>query len=488
MSTPVADLDPRRWWTLPVILVGSFLSFLDFFIVNIALPAMRDDLGARPSQLQFVVAGYGIGFAVALITGGRLGDIFGRKRVFLLGLGGFTLASALCGLAVSPTMLIASRVLQAVMAATLTPQILAIIRVEFAPHERPFAIGLYGTSMGFASIVAQLLGGLLVSMDLFGWSWRPIFLINIPIGLVAVCLAARMLRESRSSARPTLDPIGVGLISLGLFLLIYPLVEGRETGWPIWSFAMLAATVPVLFGFVRHEQRVISRGRSPLVPLHLFRVPTIAFGLIVSVVFFSGLAVFFVVLTVFFQAGFGYSPFSAGLMFLPFAIGFSCASSVSGPIATRLGGHIVHLGTLLMALGLLGVIALGHIAQGASVAGPIDPRLLVPLFLGYGLGQGLAQPALINTVVGSAGVSAEDAGSAAGLFLTTAQSSIALGVAAIGDVFFSRLGNVPTPADYLAALSNALACNLVLQVLTFLLVLLPIVGRRAARLATSRAT
>ena len=171
-----AELDPHRWWILPVILVGSFLSFLDFFIVNIALPAMHDDLGARPSQLQFVVAGYGIGFAVSLITGGRLGDIFGRKKVFLVGIGGFTLASALCGLAVNPTMLIVSRVLQAMMAATLTPQVLAIIRVEFAQHERPFAIGLYGTSMGFASIVAQVLGGALVSINLFGWSWRSIFL------------------------------------------------------------------------------------------------------------------------------------------------------------------------------------------------------------------------------------------------------------------------------------------------------------------------
>ena len=205
-----AELDPRRWWMLPVILVGSFLSFLDFFIVNIALPAMHDDLGARPAQLQFVVAGYGIGFAVSLITGGRLGDIFGRKTVFLVGIGGFTLASALCGLAVNPTMLIASRVLQAMMAATLTPQVLAIIRVEFAPHERPFAIGLYGTSMGFASIVAQVLGGALVSINLFGWSWRSIFLINVPIGGLAICVAALVLREV---ARCRRDPRWIWSVS-----------------------------------------------------------------------------------------------------------------------------------------------------------------------------------------------------------------------------------------------------------------------------------
>ena len=468
-----AELDPRRWWMLPVILVGSFVSFLDFFIVNIALPAMHDDLGARPAQLQFVVAGYGIGFAVSLITGGRLGDIFGRKKVFLVGIGGFTLASALCGLAVNPTMLIASRVLQAMMAATLTPQVLAIIRVEFAPLERPFAIGLYGTSMGFASIVAQVLGGALVSINLFGWSWRSIFLINIPIGALAISVAALVLRESRGVTRPTLDLVGVGLISSALFLLIYPLVEGREAGWPLWSFVMLAATLPTLFGFVAHERSVVRRGRTPLVALHLLAVPTIAFGLIVSVVFFSGLAVFFVVLTVFFQAGLGYSAFSAGMMFLPFAIGFCCTSSLSGPITARIGARIIGLGVALMALALLGVVVLAH-------AGTVpDPRALVPLFLIYGLGQGLAQPALINTVVGGAGVSGADAGSAAGLFLTTAQSSIALGVAAIGDVFFARLGNLPTPEDYAAALSNALSCNLALQAASFLLVMmLPVVARK----------
>lgn len=476
--TDTAALDPRRWWALPVILVGSFLSFLDFFIVNIALPAMRDDLGARPAELQFVVAGYVIGFSVFLITGGRLGDIFGRKRVFLLGLTGFTLASALCSLAATPGILIASRVLQAITAATLVPQVLAIIRVEFPAPERPLAIGLYGTSMGFASIVAQLLGGLLVSMDLFGWSWRLIFLVNIPIGLVAVVVASRMIRESRHPNRPTVDLVGVGLASLGLFLLIYPLVEGREAGWPAWSFAMLLATLPVLVGFVCYERRVVRRGRSPLVALHLFQVATVTLGLVVSVMFFSGLGVFFVVLTVFFQEGFGYSAFSAGLMFLPFAVGFSGASAVSGPIATRIGARIVNLGTFLMILGLLGIIALARLAHADPVTAAMDWRMLVPIFLIYGLGQGLAQPALINTVIGSSGVSGEDAGSAAGLFLTTAQSSIALGVAAIGDVFFAQLGARPNAATYVDALSGALSCNLVLQAATFLLVfLLRRVGR-----------
>jgi EmrB/QacA subfamily drug resistance transporter len=454
------ELDPRRWWALPILLVGSFLSFLDFFVVTIALPSIRDDLGARAAELQLVVAGYGIGFAVSLITGGRLGDIFGRKRVFLLGMGGFALASALCGLAVNPTMLIASRVVQAVTAAALTPQVLAIIRITFAPQERAFAIGLYGTSMGFASIVAQVVGGSLVSLDLFGCSWRPIFLINVPIGLLAIGAGARVLRESRMERRPSLDLGGVGLVSLALVLLVFPLAEGREAGWPAWSFGMLVASVPVLVGFIWYERLVALRGRPPLVALHLFRVPAIAFGLVVSTVFFSGLGVFFVVLTVFLQSGLGYSAFRAGLMFLPFAVGFSAASSVSGPIAARVGGRVLGLGMALMVVGLACVVS---VAQA-------EPLLMVPGFLIYGLGQGLAQPGMINAVVGSAGVSGEDAGSAAGLFLTVAQSSIALGVAAIGDVFFARLGDAPDAADYGAALVRALACNLVLLVAALMLV------------------
>jgi MFS family permease len=248
-----AGLDPRRWRALPIILIGSFLAFLDFFIVNIALPAMQSDLSASSAQLQFIVAAYGIAFGVSLITGGRLGDIFGRKRVFLIGLSGFTIASALCGLSPTPAALIASRIVQAICAATVTPQVLAIIRVEFAASERPIAIGMYSASMGLASITAQLFGGMLVSMNIFGWSWRLIFLVNIPIGIIAITLVSLMIRESRGPNRATLDLVGVALASLSLVLLIYPIVQGREAGWPAWSFAMLATMVPVLVGFVQYE-------------------------------------------------------------------------------------------------------------------------------------------------------------------------------------------------------------------------------------------
>jgi EmrB/QacA subfamily drug resistance transporter len=457
------EVDPRRWWMLPVILIGSFLSFLDFFIVNIALPAMRADLHATPAELQFVVAAYGVGFGVTLIIGGRLGDIFGRKRMFMLGIGSFTLASLFCGIAPNAGWLIAARVLQAITAATVTPQVLGMIRSEFPTHERPTAIGLYGTSMGLASIMGQVLGGFLVGSDLFGWSWRLIFLVNLPLGLAALSLAAGLVRESRGDSRPTLDWGGVGLASLGLFLLIYPVVAGREAGWPAWAFAMLACVTPVLVTFILHERRVIRAGATPLIALHLVAIPTIRLGLLASVAFFLGLGVFFVVMTVTFQAGFGYSPFQVGLLFPPFAVGFSLASAASGRVTARLGPRILNLGTGLMVVGLLALLAM---CRAGFAVGWVAAALVV-----YGMGQGLTQPALINTVIGGSGISADDTGSAVGLFLTTAQSCIAFGVAAIGDVFFARLGAAPGVADYLAAASATLWCNVLLLAGTFLLAL-----------------
>jgi MFS family permease len=489
--------DPNRWRMLPVILIGSFLSFLDFFIVNIALPAMRTDLQATPAELQFVVAAYGVRFGVTLITGGRLGDIFGRKRVFMLGIGGFTLASLFCGIAPSAAWLIGARVLQAVTAATVTPQVLAIIRTVFPPRELATAIGLYGTSMGLASITGQVFGGFLVGSDLFGWSWRLIFLVNLPVGLAALVLAARVVPPARRDGRPnvpqptlvrqhlaqqhlaqsglaqpipdrpTLDWGGVSLVSLALFLLIYPVVAGREAGWPPWSFAMLAGVIPTLAVFVAYERKIIRLGATPLIALHLFGVRAIRLGLFASMAFFLPLGVFFVVMTVTLQAGLGFSALQTGLLFLPFAVSFSLAAALSGRVTARLGPRILNLGTGLMAAGLL--IVLASCLQGARLGLPVG--WVLTAFAVYGAGQGLAQPALVNTVIGGSGIAAGDTGSAVGLFLTTAQCCIAFGVAALGDVFFSRLGAAPVAADYLAAVCATLCCNLVLLAVAFLLAL-----------------
>ena len=233
--------DPRRWLALPVLLTGAFLPILDFNVVNLALPAIRQNLGTTSSEVQFVISAYAATYAVFLITGGRLGDLFGRRRLFLLGVAGFTIASLLCGVSPSPALLVAARILQGLTATAMAPQVLASIRVLFPPAEQGRALGFYGATFGLANICGQVLGGVLVSSHPFGLAWQAIFLINVPIGLTAFIGGLLFLRDSRAQRAQKLDVGGVLLLSLTLALLVYPLVEGRESGWPTWIIAMLVA-------------------------------------------------------------------------------------------------------------------------------------------------------------------------------------------------------------------------------------------------------
>ncbi len=454
--------DPKRWAALVVLLTGAFLPAFDFFVVNVALPSMQSGLGARPADLELVVAGYGLAFAVLLVTGGRLGDLFGRKRLFIIGMTGFTLASALCGLAVSPAMLIASRVLQGLTAALLNPQVLAIIRVTFPEGERARAIGFFGTTLGLASIMAQLIGGGLVQADLFGLSWRPIFLVNVPVGAVALFFATRTLQDSRAEGRPRIDWGGIVLLSLFLILLSYPLVEGNGAGWPRWMVVSLIASVPALALFVFYEFSLQVRARSPLVNLRLFRDPGFALGLMMAMTFFGGLSAFFMGLTIFLQQGMGYGPFATGLVFLGFGLGFVGCSLVSSQLARRIGPRAISVGTALMGTGLLGIIGMIHAARGT----PLNLFLMWPVLIWYGCGQGLALPTLVSSVVGSSRIPAQDAGSASGLFTMVQQTAFSLGVATIMGLFFVVLGNGTGPAAYERALTVALLCNAGLMAVT----------------------
>ncbi len=460
--------DARRWTALAVLLTGAFLPAFDFFVVNVALPAIHTELGARPADLELVVAGYGVAFAILLVTGGRLGDLFGRKRMFILGMVGFTTASALCGLATSPTVLIASRVLQGLTAAIMNPQVLAIIRVTFPANERARAIGYFGTTLGLASILAQLVGGALIQADIAGLGWRPIFLVNVPVGIVAVVLAGQTLRESRAAGRPTLDIGGILLATLALVLLVYPLVEGRELGWPGWSVACLLACVPAFGAFVLYEWSVQSRGKAPLVNLRLFRDPAFAIGLVMAMTYFSGLAAFFMGLTIFLQQGFGYSPLATGLVFLAFGLGFVGATLRSSHVARRLGPLTISLGAGMQAASLVAMITLAGSADGA----PIKMVLLWPVLLFFGLGQGLALPTLIASAVGSSRIPPQEAGAASGVFTMVQQVAFALGVALIMGLFFTVLGSGTTGRDYQRALQAGLGCNAGLMTLTCLLALL----------------
>ena len=288
-GTAPSALDPRRWLALVVILVAGVMDLLDVTIVNVAAPGILKDLQATYAQFEWVVSGYVLGFAALLITGGRLGDIFGRKRIFLIGVAGFTVASALCGLAVSPAMLIAARFFEGAMAGLMVPQILAIIHVTFPLQERGKVFGIWGGVLGSASVAGLIIGGVLVQWNLAGWHWRPIFLVNIPVGLAALAAAWFVVPESRSPAALRLDLAGMVLAITGVLMLVYPLTEGRALGWPAWTFLLMGGSVVVMAVFVVYERWRTSRVGSPLVVLSLFRARAFTAGMIVWTIFWIAL-------------------------------------------------------------------------------------------------------------------------------------------------------------------------------------------------------
>src|ERR1700728_1775675 len=250
----VDQSDPRRWLTLGILLLAAFMNLLDVSIVNIAIPSIQRDLHASYADVPRDLAGYTLAYALVLITGGRLGDTFGRKRLFLIGVIGFTIMSALCGAAQSPGMLIGCRVVQGAMGAIMVPQVLSVIQVIFPPAERIKALAGFGITAGLGTVSGPLISGLLIQHNLFGLDWRPIFLINVPVGILAGAASAVLVRESRGPPPPQLGPVGVILVSAALLLLLYPLVQGRQLGWPAWSFVSMAAAVPVLAAFIGYER------------------------------------------------------------------------------------------------------------------------------------------------------------------------------------------------------------------------------------------
>jgi EmrB/QacA subfamily drug resistance transporter len=445
--------DPRRWLALPVLLTGAFLPILDFNVVNLALPAIRRDLGATSSEVQFVISAYAATYAVFLITGGRLGDLLGRRRLFLLGVAGFTVASVLCGVASSPAFLVAARILQGLTATAMAPQVLASIRVLFPPTEQGRALGFYGATFGLANICGQVLGGVLVSSHPFGLAWQAIFLINVPIGLAAFIGGLLFLGDSRAPQAQRLDVGGVILLSLTLGLLVYPLVEGRESSWPAWIIAMLAASPLALTAFVRYEARLSSRGGDPLVSIQLLRNSAFVIGLVVALAFYM-LSSFYLTFAIYLQNGLRESPSAAGLATLPFAVGFFAASLGSSHVMRSLGVRTLTLGFALQVLGFAVVM----LAVGNTL-----PRSLEVGLVCAGLGFGTVMPSVIKAVIGS--IDQRHAGLASGIMISTFQIGAALGVAIIGGIFYSVLGTRQDPGAYAHAFVLALGCNVALLAL-----------------------
>lgn len=434
---------PGRTAALISLLLASTMELIDVSIVNVALPTIEADLGASASQLQWMIAAYPLAFAVALVTGSRLGDAFGRKRLFVLGLIGFTAMSAACGLAPDAGSLVAFRALQGFAAAAMIPQVMSSIQVLYAPHERGKAMGAFSGLAGLATVLGPVLGAILTNADIAGTSWRPVFLINIPVGVVALVAAVRFIPESRSEGRPNLDPVGVLTLGAGLLAVLYPLTMGREQGWPAWGFALMVAGVAVLVRFARKQHRAEQSGREPLVALSLYRGRAFAGGSTVLGVLFISMSAYFLAQTVYFQAGLGWSVLKAGLVGVPFAFTTAAFAGFGVTVlAPKIGRKVLQYGAGVLAAGVVVQAMAVHVASAETTFWLFVPGLVVT-GAGFGL---MVAPIGMFTI---AEVPVEQAGSASGLFNTTTQLANAIGIALLGTLFFevvSRQREV-LPAD-----------------------------------------
>jgi EmrB/QacA subfamily drug resistance transporter len=423
---------PRRWLAAIVLIVGALMDMIDVTIVNVALPSIRRDLHASATQLEWVVSGYMLAFAATLIIAGNLGDKFGRKRLFLSGAALFGLASLAAGLSGSGAELIAARVVQGTAAAAMAPQVLATFRVIFGRAERGKAFGIYGAMLGFASAIGLVLGGLLTGANLFGWEWRSVFYVNVPVAVAALIAGARFVPETKDPGARRPFVAGAVLLASSLVAIVYPLLEGRQLGWPAWVWPLMAAGVAGLVVLGLIEARRTSQSVAPLLRAGLFRVPAFAAGMGVQLAFFAGMQGFFIAFALWLQAGEHFSPLKAGLTAVAFSVGSFIAAPVAVPLAQKAGRRILAGGAVLMVAGIGGVaLAAPHVGLNGS-PWPIVPGLVVA-----GAGLALLVIPLVNVVL--AAVPAEVAGGASGLFSTAQQLGGALGVALLGSVFFGYL-------------------------------------------------
>jgi EmrB/QacA subfamily drug resistance transporter len=422
----------NKWAALPALMAGTFMIVLDFFIVNVALPSVQRELGAGVAAIEWVVAGYGLTFAVFLIAAGRLGDRIGRRRTFSLGLLLFTAASAACGLAPNAAILVAARLVQGLAGAMLSPNVLAIIGVTYQGAERTRAITVYGLVMGIAAAGAQVLGGLIMRLDVLDLGWRSVFLVNLPIGCVSLAAAERLVPESRAMRARGLDLVGTLLLTAALAALLLPLVEGRQQGWPMWTWISLAAAPVMLLAFGRHQQWLAGRGSAPLLDPMLFGQRSLSTGLLTQLAFWCGQASFFLVLALYLQQGRGLDPLRAGLVFTILAVAYLVTSLRAPALTARYGRDLIATGALALAAGH------GLLLAALVVGGPQEPLLwLAPGLVLIGAGMGLCITPLVATVLEH--VSPEQAGAISGVLSTMQQLGNALGVALTGLVFFGTL-------------------------------------------------
>lgn len=430
--------DKHRSLALTIVALAFVMDLLDSTIVNIAIPSIQSNLHASYTQIQWLIAGYLLSFATLLITGGRMGDVYGYKKIFMVGVGGFTLASLLSGLAWNPEVLIAARLVQGAMAALMVPQVMSLMQVMYEPHERGSVMGLFGALGGIAATLGPIIGGILISWNIAGLDWRPIFLINIPIGLFALAAGAKYLPNGKSEHPLKLDLVGTGIVVIAMLLFIFPLIEGRDLGWPTWTFFMMAAAVPVVALFAWYEQKRMAIDGSPLVPTVLFKVRSFLNGISINFVFEALFIGFFLIFTLMLQIGLGYSVMKAALTGIPFAIGIGFSI---GFIAQKLlpifGRYLANIGIVLMAIGYgSAAIVMSHYGLSTS------PWQLVLPILAAGLGAGMIMMPIFSVVL--ADVDVKNAGAASGVLNAIQQVGGAVGIAVIGVIFFGLISRGAT--------------------------------------------
>jgi EmrB/QacA subfamily drug resistance transporter len=421
---------PLRWIALAVTLLAVLMDMVDSTVINVALPSLQRHLHMSSTQLEWSVAGYTLAFASGMITGGRLGDRYGRRRIFMLGLAGFVVTSALAGAATGPEMLIAARVLQGACAALMVPQVLAMVQVEFPKAEQPKAMAMYGMTFAVGGLGGPLVGGLLLDADLFGLDWRPIFYVNVPIGIAGLIATAWLARESYAEDAASADLPGTVIATAALLALLYPLVEGRTLDWPWWSIALMVTCPVLLWMFVRYERGVVRRDGTPLIDPGLFRHRGAVGGLLVAVVFFAGTG-YTLVLTVHLQSGVGYSPLHTALSMIPFTVGVGLGSGIAPQLMMH-GRKLVIAGSLVMAAGM--GLVLGAVQRYGT---GLHSWQLIPCLVIAGFGMAMVAGTLVNIVL--AKVPTQHSGAASSLVNTAIQVGVAAGVALVGTVYFGQL-------------------------------------------------
>ncbi|AUC93686.1 MFS transporter [Bradyrhizobium sp. SK17] len=419
----------RRWWVLAIVVAAQFMFGVDAFIVNVAIPTIATELHATPAQIEAVVAIYLIAYATLVITGGRLGDIYGTRNVFVAGVAGFSMTSLWCGLAQSGPELIIARLAQGATAALMVPQVLATLHLLFSDAARARAFGIYGIVLGLAGAAGFTLGGVLVTLDLAGLGWRAVFFVNVPIGIIIIAAALKMMPTVPRRAGTRIDVPGAIVLFVGLLCLIGPLLFGHDLGWAAWVWLVMAAGVAVIAAFVRLERSVARRGGMPLIDLSLLSDAAFMRGLVAVFFFFFANLSFYLVMTMFMQKGLKIPPLEAGLVFVPLALTFVIASRHSGARAKHRGTLVIIEGCAVQIAGLAVLVATVH-----TVAAP-SALLLALVLMMFGYGQGLVMAPLSSAVL--SGVKPASAGAGAGMYGTTTQIGNAAGVAAIGAVFFA---------------------------------------------------